>query len=289
MDNIKRNYITIDGIRFAYEEYGSGQPILFIHGFAASSYAWRKVAQSLSSKYRAICIDLMGFGYSDKPKNDSYSPKRQAELMLKAIDALKLDRPIIAGHSFGGGVCLTMMQMLGERQKSTVSGLILLDAACYPQKLPYFIRNLRIPLLSWLALKIFPERWGFLSLKGTIYKDEHQAEEAITEYANRLKSKGAHEALIATAKEIGPHDIDALIDSYSKISVPTLILWGGCDSIIQVELGYQLAEQIPNSEIQVFDGCEHCPHEESPDEIASSIDQFFDANSPIIREQAANL
>lgn len=67
----------VDGVSLAYEEYGSGRPIVFVHGFGASSYSWRQVAISLSKSNKVMCVDLMGFGYSDKPVGESYTLDRE--------------------------------------------------------------------------------------------------------------------------------------------------------------------------------------------------------------------
>lgn len=270
-----RRTIAVDGITLAYEEYGQGYPIIFIHGIAASSYSWRAVAKTLSDSYRCICFDLMGFGDSDKPGNESYSLKRQAELMLKAIHRIGIERYVLAGHSLGGGVCLSMMHELGESH-SEITGLILVDSACYLQKIPIFIRALRIPILPIIAMKLIPAKWGFALSAGDMYIGKWKKIEAIAEYSRSLKLPGAHKALIATAKEIVPPDIEEFTTSYSKIAVPTQVIWAEYDKVIPLEQGQRLAEDIPSAKLNIIEGCGHCPQEELPEETAQVIRAFAD-------------
>jgi pimeloyl-ACP methyl ester carboxylesterase len=271
-----RKKVIVGGISLTYEDYGYGEPIVFVHGIASSSYSWRDVAKKLSTSRRSICFDLMGFGYSDKPKNEVYTLDRQAELILGAINELGLERPILAGHSLGGGVCLAMMRQLGADQ-SSISGLVLVDTVCYLQKFPSFVRVLRIPILPFILMKLFPEEWLFSFAGRAIYQRKMKTD-AINEYSNCLRTRGAHRALIATAKRLIPSNIDEFIASYSKISVPTQIIWGEQDHVIPLELGEKLSEDIGKSSPHVgfltFEDCGHCPQEEYPKLVAEVIEEF---------------
>ncbi len=67
MLNPEKNRIVVDGVGLAYGDSGSGRPVVFVHGFPASSFSWRQVAGELADCCRAVSIDMMGFGDSDKP------------------------------------------------------------------------------------------------------------------------------------------------------------------------------------------------------------------------------
>ena len=65
-----------NGIKINYYEIGSGEPMILLHGFGASSYSWNEILEPLSRKNKLILIDLKGFGLSDKPLDDKYSISR---------------------------------------------------------------------------------------------------------------------------------------------------------------------------------------------------------------------
>lgn len=262
--------ITVDGVTLAYEEYGEGVPVVFIHGIAATSFSWRPVAQMLSDGYHSVCFDLMGFGDSDKPRRETYTYWRQAELILKAIDRLGLVRPALAGHSMGGGVCLAMIFKLGAEHRDKIARLALVDTVCYPQKIPSFIRFLRIPVLPELVLKIFPVRWGMEYSARTIC-DGPMKRESVEEYTRALQAEGAHAALIASGRNIIPRDIESFTSRYSEITIPTQIIWGEHDRIIPLDLGRRLAYQIKASDFCIVENTGHCPQEERPEEVAKLI------------------
>ncbi|MEN6521018.1 MAG: alpha/beta hydrolase [Armatimonadota bacterium] len=270
--------ITVDGITLAYEDYGRGRPVVFVHGVAATSFAWNSVAGMLSDTCRAVCFDLMGFGDSDKPRKESYTYRRQAELLLEAINQLGLERPVLAGHSLGGGVCLAILQELGNAHQKAVSGLVLVDTVCYPQKIPVFLRFLKVPVLPALVMKVFPEGWGMKHSARSVFQRDMQSE-SIDIYTHALQSNGAHSSLIATAKSIIPSNLDDFVSSYSRISVPTRIIWGRHDNIVPLELGRKLAEEIGTAGFYIIEESGHCPHEERPEEVARLIGCFLEDQS----------
>ncbi len=88
----KENYEEIDGVRIHYVDEGSGPPILMVHGQPAWSYLYRKMIPPLvAAGYRCIAPDLMGFGLSDKPTDESvYTLRRHVELVTGLIGKLQL-------------------------------------------------------------------------------------------------------------------------------------------------------------------------------------------------------
>ena len=275
---ITKKYLTVDGVKLAYEEYGHGKPVLFLHGFGASSFSWRFVAQTLSKQLnrRCICLDLMGFGASEKPLDESYTLARQANLVSGFISKMEIESLSLVGHSYGGGVCLTLVSQLSTSSPSSVNSIILVDTVCYPQQFPGFIKCLRTPIIRWFALNFIPARMSARSILELCYASKEKVtNEAISEYSSALKSEGAHAALIATAENIIPEEMDSLIRSYKSILMPTFILWGAKDRIIPLKLGKRLHSEIPASTMEILDNCGHVPQEEFPEETAKHLIAFF--------------
>ena len=88
-----------------FEEYGSGDPILAIHGLGASVYTWRKLKGRLPD-HKLILIDLKGHGESPKPHDKNYSIADHAELVLQFIREQDLKNLTLMGNSYGGAVSL---------------------------------------------------------------------------------------------------------------------------------------------------------------------------------------
>jgi pimeloyl-ACP methyl ester carboxylesterase len=197
---------------------------------------------------------------------------RQATLLRKFLTQKGLESPVMVGHSYGGGVCLALMR----DQEQKASGLVLVGSMCYPQRFPFFIRALRSRFLLFIAFHVVPARMSVTSLlKQVYYQPDRIKPETIDEYVDRVKSDGARNAMVRTAESIIPPDIDEFTDSYRKISVPTLIIWGEHDRIVPISLGERLSTEIPTATFKMIADCGHAPQEELPEETVAIIAEFL--------------
>ena len=259
-----------------YEESGSGAPILFLHGFAVTSFTWRHLVPSLSEKYRVILLDLKGFGESPKPKDGKYSLYDQARLVVRFIEKHDLRHLTIIGHSYGGGVALITSLYLQKKAPGRLRRLILIDAISYPQELPQLIKIITTPVIGPIAVTLVPKRRQARSLlKLAYYDDEKIPEDAVEAYSEPLRAPGAKHAVLKTAKQIIPSDLESLAERYKQLTLPVLIIWGSEDEIVPISIGTSLANDIPNSTFVVFDQTGHVPHEEKPGDTLKIINQFL--------------
>jgi len=262
--------VMVDGVGLAYHEHGQGRPLVLVHGLAACSASWHETASLLSRDFRCIAVDLMGFGHSDKPVGESYTLERQAELLQLFLVELALEDAVLIGHSYGGGVCLSALREPCPR----VSALVLVDSICYPQPAPIPFRLLGFPVLGPLALYLVPKSWVAGAVFGNAYGDRTApAPELVAANALALASASGRHALIQTVRALVARPIEPLAN-YSRLSLPTLIIWGRRDRLVPIALGQQLASEIPGVKLAAFDTCGHLPQEESPRETAEVIARF---------------
>lgn len=270
---------TCLGIRLHYREQGQGRPLVLLHGFGASSFSWRRIMPALSGRCRVIAPDLKGFGLSQKPRDTGYAVADQAELIIDFMRRLDLQNVILGGHSFGGAVALLTELTISETSESPISGLILMDAAAYPQPLPAFFKILRTPLLNRLTLSLLPPAMLVRSmLKQSVYDPRTITEEMVTGYSAGLAQPGAGWTALATARRIIPPNADTLPSLYPSISKPSLILWGAEDRITPLASGKRLAEALPSSRLTVFSSCGHMPQEEWASGTIESVSGFLDSH-----------
>lgn len=264
------------GININYLQCGTGEPILLLHGFGASTYSWRYIVDGLCEDYKIIAIDLKGFGLSDKPTDNKYTVRDQSEMVMAFIHQYRLNNVTLVGHSFGGAVALfTYLEMM-QSIESTISKMILLDSASYNQEFPYFISILRTPILNRISLTLLPDKVNTrMILKKAFYDDSKITEEMTEVYASYLDTPGAYHALIATAKQIVPSKIETITHRYKDINIPVLLVWGENDEIVPLSIGRSLSEEIPKAELRVIRGCGHVPQEECPKETIGIIKSFL--------------
>jgi pimeloyl-ACP methyl ester carboxylesterase len=276
-DRFEERAAVDSGLQLHYEEQGSGDPILLIHGLGLSSYTWRHWVDPLAEHHRVIAIDLKGFGKSPKPEDEEYTLYEQARLVYQFIVRHDLRNLTLIGHSYGGGVALIVSLYLAENSPHRLQRLILIDSIAYRQRLPEFIRWLATPILGPLLVSLVPEETQVRSIMAlAFFREASIPEDAIEVYAKYLKERDAKHALLQSVRQIIPADIDQLAEKYSRIVQPTLILWGREDKIVPLSVGRRLSAAIPRSRLVVFEQTGHIPQEERPAEVLAAIEAFLD-------------
>jgi pimeloyl-ACP methyl ester carboxylesterase len=117
------DFVTLRGLRFHYYDYGGeGRPVILLHGLASNARWWLLVAPLLRDRFRVVALDQRGHGRSDKPP-DGYDFASVVADVAAFIDALGLERPVVAGHSWGGNVALEY----AATHSDAPAGLVLVD------------------------------------------------------------------------------------------------------------------------------------------------------------------
>ncbi|MBW4717221.1 alpha/beta fold hydrolase [Saccharothrix obliqua] len=120
---VREHWTIVDGRATRYLEAGSGHPVVLIHGEGSVSETWYDVLKGLGSGYRAIAVDLPGYGYTE-PVGDA-TPQGLAAFVWEFAEVLGLSRPALIGHSLGGLVAVHA----ALRQPTRAAALVLVDSA----------------------------------------------------------------------------------------------------------------------------------------------------------------
>lgn len=121
---IESLYMDVRGRRIHYLKAGSGKPVILVHGGASDSREWLGIMEQFKDRFSFYAPDLPGFGASDRDPKGYYLTDF-SEFLLGFIEALKLDQPALAGHSFGARACMEASLQPGNN----ISKLILIDAS----------------------------------------------------------------------------------------------------------------------------------------------------------------
>lgn len=259
------------------ESHGAGPPLLFLHGFGANSFTWRRWVAALAPRHEVVLVDLKGFGAAPKPADGRYSPMLQAELVHRLVLQRDLRDLTLVGHSLGGGVALlTALRLIDSGQAERLSRLVLIGSIAYEQPLPRYIRWARIPLVGEILLGLLSaERIVRGVLSYIMYDTSAVNRGMIDGYANPLRGTAAKRALLETARDLIPRDVDEITARYPEIGVPTLLLWGRQDPITPLWVGERLARDLPDARLVILEGCGHVPPEEKPEECLEAIRGFL--------------
>jgi pimeloyl-ACP methyl ester carboxylesterase len=262
-------------------ERGEGPPVLLIHGFGTNTFTWRHVSPDLARDHKVIAVDLKGFGQSDKPFDDRYSAQDQADLLTQLILDRDLRDLTVVGHSYGGGIALLLALEADTRLKGRIAKLVLIDTIAYPQEIPVVFKLLDTPVVSQVGVRMAPTDFQIrMALRIAYYDNSKIGKDEIEAYAAPMKTAAGKHAIIHSARQIVPPDVDQIAARYSSITLPTLIIWCDHDRIVPLDVGLKLRREMPNSSFRLITECGHMPQEEQPDATMLQIREFLGKPRP---------
>ena len=221
-------------------------------------------------------LDFRGFGASPKPKDKHYAIMEHADAAYQFIVEHDLRNLTLIGNSFGGAVSLLVSLRLCEENSGRLRRLILIDSGGYNLHLPLHLKLMRTPILGWLLLHLLPPKvCALFVLKNSYFDDSKITKHQIDVYARPIADRGGRHALLETARQVIPPNIDELIKKYPLITVPTLIIWGLQDKVIPLVIGEMLDAAIPDSRLVTIDRSAHVPQEETPEDVVRLILDFL--------------
>jgi pimeloyl-ACP methyl ester carboxylesterase len=265
---IDDKFITINNHSVHYTKQGSGRPIILVHGFAGSTYTWRKLIPLLSDRYTVYTLDLLGFGLSDKPGDGPYDLKSQGSFVLRFMDALRISSATLVGHSMGGVV----VAYAAMEEPEMVDSLILVSPGFYGRGAPAFLRYLFFPLNRIMARQFYTKRVRAQSLARSFYNKSLLSDELINAYLLPTKTPGAIEALERMMTTVTTQTYEGVAE---YIAQPTLIIWGEMDQANLPADGERLKREIKKSSLLYIPACGHYVQEEKPEELAQAIKDFL--------------
>lgn len=281
-------FTHVDGIKVHYQEFGDAAkpPVILIHGYTASVYVWKSTAPLLADAgLRVIAVDLVGFGYSEKPAWFDYSIQSQARVISRLMDRLGIGRATIVGSSYGGAVALNFTLDHPAR----VEKLVLVDAVCNDEALRHpILRLTSIRGIGELLTPFIADSKLFLKkrMHSTLAKANHHliTQERIDNVRRPLLSREGHHSLLATSRNWSASRLEQ--DAH-LIKCPTLIIWGEDDTVIPIKNGYKLRSEIPDSRLVVLKDCGHVPQEERSDLFSTLVSEFVHGEKGSISDEVS--
>jgi pimeloyl-ACP methyl ester carboxylesterase len=252
-----------------YDEAGSGQPVLLLHGFPHDRTLWAAQLAAPPAGARLIALDLPGFGesaHADVPSLDHW-----ADWVAEAMDALHLPPAVVGGLSMGGYLAFA----LWRRHPRRVRGLVLADTRAGADTLEG--QEKRVAMQA-TVLKDGPGAIAAAMLPGMVGKTTREQNPRAVEYLDammRRASVGAiHDALDALRTR--PDSTPTL----ATITVPTLVICGAEDTLTPVRESEALRAGIPDAQLAVIPGAGHASCVEHPAAFSALLSGFLHARFP---------
>jgi pimeloyl-ACP methyl ester carboxylesterase len=228
-------YAQVNGLKMYYEESGSGQPLILLHGGTVTSKMWEAHIPIFARHFRVIAPDSRGHGRTNNPAGE-LSYRSMANDVVALIHALDLDGPLICGYSDGGNIALE----IGMRYPDLAAALVI-GAAWHRFSESY--QN---------SLKAF----GFPGPGTADFEMLQTAPIELVEFwrAEHFRSDDPDywRKLLTQAATMWWTPLDYAAGDFQKITAPTLVLTGDRDDLIELEQAIELYQLIPQAELAVI-------------------------------------
>ncbi len=271
----------LNGVQMHYVDEGesTADPILMVHGNPTWSFYWRNLITPLRKEARAIAVDHVGCGLSNKPQRYPYSLTQHSDNLIHFIETLNLRNITLVAHDWGGPIGLRAALALRER----FARIVLLNTGAFPPPFfPWRIRICRTPLLGRIAVQGFNlfaraatwmavqnhERMTPQVKSGLLHPyGSWSQRQAIYEFVRDIPARKSHPSYAP---------LDALEKNLHKLSdLPALLIWGMRDWCFRPQCLERLQEILPQAQSVKLTEVGHYVMEDAHEEVVHALGQFL--------------
>ncbi len=269
------HYLTIQGCKVRYRDTGgTGPVVLLTHGIGASLETWEAVLAEADERIRWISWDLPGHGLSGFEANNLDLPTF-AELGWQLLDALSVERAVLAGNSMGGAISVLMAGSQPERTDK----LGLLNSAAMGEHAPMPFRLMTIPILGEILSK--PGKMAVKQQIDAIFYHSDAISERTREIITRnVMRPGASKAFITILRSmtrLGGQNralVAQTLGILSRTQIPVLFIHGRYDEVVPLAHSEHAHQHTANSSLLILEECGHTPQLEQPQTVVRALVEF---------------
>ncbi len=287
MKKIEINSGSGGKINLSYNDYGSGKPVILIHGWPLSKEMWEyQLSALVDAGFRVIKYDRRGFGKSDKPWT-GYDYDSLASDLKGLIDGLQLKDVSLVGFSMGGG---EIARYFGKYGSENISKAVLISSVA-PGMLKTTANPDGVPEEQFKEMMggLKDDRIGFLADFGKTFFGinmvNHPVSEPLLQYYLNLESHASAKATQDCMKAFAYTDFS---EDVKKIDVPTLIIHGDADKIVPIDAaGRRAAKAIKNSRLIEYEGAPHGLFYTEKEKLNKDLVAFLKDETPMAQKTTA--
>lgn len=261
------------------------ETVLFIHGFPTAGWDFSRLLPGLVGDYRLVLPDMLGFGFSDKPKRHVYTIHEQADLLEELVQALGLERFHVMAHDYGDSVAQEMLARQNARPTSERQwlSLSLLNGGLFPEthharRAQKLLHGPLGPLLSRLMRRGTLER----NLRAVFGPDTPPSDEEMEAFWTLItENRGQYlsHRLIRYIRDRRRHR-ERWVQALREASIPIQLINGSLDPVSGAHMVARYRELVSREEIVELPRIGHYPQVEAPAEVLSRYRDFLDRHFP---------
>jgi pimeloyl-ACP methyl ester carboxylesterase len=272
-----------DGSKIHFRDEGNkdGKVLLLIHGFNGSLFNYEPLVPYLSDNYRVISLDLPAHGLTGAVESDLYSHKAYQNVIEEVVKILKVEKFYFVGHSMGG--MIAWRYALDNLDQ--LNGLIIIGSAFFGNEQEFEdFQTINAPPVAFelIESKFFIRLLEFITprilvkegISQSVYDQSIVTDELVDQFHDIILMEGTR---VSIGKLAEVHEDDFIADPLDlrKITIPSLIIHGEEDNLVNIRFIDHFIEQIPNSKLISYPKTGHMIPMEVPLELSEDIREFI--------------
>jgi pimeloyl-ACP methyl ester carboxylesterase len=262
--------------------------LLLIHGFPTASWDWHALWHTLAARYRVLAPDLLGFGYSAKPRGHRYSLIEQADLCEALLAHHGVARYHVLAHDYGVSVAQELLARSNEPgTRPALASSVFLNGGLFPEThRPRLVQRLLLsPLGPWIARRMTRARFG-RAMRGIFGPDTPPAEELLDGFwalIERDDGRAAMPQLIRYMRERRTWRA-RWVGALQQATMPLALINGSEDPVSGAHLAQRYRDLVPAPDVTALPGIGHYPQCEAPDAVLQAYLHFRATRTPPDRD-----
>jgi len=257
------------GHKVRYWCAGQGEPLLLIHGFPSGSWDWHYLWQSLAERYRVIAVDMLGFGFSDKPRHYAYSLLDQADLLQDVLQHLGVGDYHVLAHDYGDSVAQELLaRELAAQQK--LQSVCFLNGGLFPETHhPVRMQKLLMSPLGFF-LGLLYRRKHLAQAFGKVFGPETKPDEQeLDAFWRMLAFNQGPRVMHRLIHYIAERRVqrERWLAAMKRNAVPMRVIDGAVDPVSGAHMVKRYRELIADPDTVLLEGIGHYPQVEAPEQV----------------------
>ena len=265
-------------------EEGAGERLLLIHGFPTASWDWHLLWPKLVEKYHIIAPDLLGFGFSDKPRNYPYSILDQANMIEALLQHKNIERVKIISHDYGDTVAQELLARFNTRQSKGEKGLeinhlCLLNGGLFPEvHRPLLVQKVLMSPVGFIIGRLFNRAKLGKNFKNIFGPNTQPTEGELDDFWTLIKGNGGryvfHLLIRYMAERVQYRE--RWVGALQATKIPLRFINGLADPISGAHMAQRYQELIPNPDLVELKDIGHFPLIEAPKAVLQQFLAFIE-------------
>ena len=276
------HYLSYKQHHIFVREEGAGEPLVLIHGFPTASWDWQQLWPALTQRYHVLALDMLGFGFSDKPRHYPYSILDQANMIEAFLQSKKIARVKLISHDYGDTVAQELLARFNTRQSRGEAGLnithlCLLNGGLFPEvHRPLLVQKILMSSVGFLVGRLFNRAKLGKNFKNIFGPNTQPTEAELDDFWTLIEGNGGryvfHLLIRYMAERVQYRE--RWVGALQATKIPLCFINGVADPISGQHMVDRYRELIPNPQVVELNDIGHFPLIEAPQAVLEHFLEF---------------